>query len=136
MIQKAPKAFKNSLTEVSLLFHQASISLFTDFNTLLQSDKPLIHIVHHSVINLGKKLGNRIIEASVMRESCITDIDLADQSIYLCNESTLMVWPSFAPETVEWWGYHRKIKLKYFVAAQVLFQNRSWLYSQKVSSDR
>ena len=43
------KVFENPLTEVSLFFHNASIPLFTNFNKLLQSDEPSIHIVYDSV---------------------------------------------------------------------------------------
>lgn len=49
---------------------------------LLQSDEPLVHILHESVIKLAKKLGNHI-ESSFMKDSCITDINSTDQSIYM-----------------------------------------------------
>ena len=42
-------AFENPLTEVALFFHHASIPVFTNFNRLLQSDEPAIHVVHDSV---------------------------------------------------------------------------------------
>ena len=80
--KRLQKAFLNPLTEVCFLFHHASISLFTNLNMLLQSDEPLVHILHESVIKLAKKLGNHI-ESSFMKDSCITDINLTDQSIYM-----------------------------------------------------
>jgi hypothetical protein len=55
------KAFLNPITEVCFLFHHASISLFTNLNMLLQSDEPLVHILHESVINLAKKLGSTLV---------------------------------------------------------------------------
>ena len=47
--QRLHKAFEDPLAEVVLLFHNASIPCFTTFNKLLQSDKPLIHVVHDAV---------------------------------------------------------------------------------------
>ena len=85
--QRLRKAFENPLTEVVLLFHHASIPLFTSFNMLLQSEEPSIHIVFDSVTKLGKTLGNRIIKASIMKESRLTGIDLEDQSIYIPIQS-------------------------------------------------
>ena len=41
----------------------ASIPVFTNFNRLLQSDEPAIHVVHDSVMKLAKTLANRIIKA-------------------------------------------------------------------------
>ena len=61
-------AFKNPLTEIALLFHHASISLFTNFNKLMQSDEPLIHIVYESVVRLAKTIANRIIKPEVVKE--------------------------------------------------------------------
>jgi hypothetical protein len=85
--QRLHKAFENPLTEVVLYFHHASIPLFTSFNMLLQSEEPLIHIVLDSVTKLGKTLGNRIIKASIVKESSLTGIDLEDQSIYIPIQS-------------------------------------------------
>ena len=76
------KAFENPLTEVSLFFHNASIPLFTNFNKLLQSDEPSIHIVYDSVIKLATTLGNRIIKVEVMKKP-LNEINLQDPTIYI-----------------------------------------------------
>ena len=80
-------AFQNPVTELALLFNQANISLFTDFNKLLQSDEPVIHIVHDKVTKLARTLANRIIKASVVQNTPITEIDMADQEIFKPRES-------------------------------------------------
>jgi hypothetical protein len=85
--QRLRKAFENPVTEMVLFFHHASIPLFTSFNKLLQSDEPCIHIVHDSVVKLGKTLGNRIIKTNIMKESPLTGINLEDQSIYIPVQS-------------------------------------------------
>ena len=42
-------ALSNTLTEVALPFLLSSIPLFNNFNKLLQSEKPIIHILHNSI---------------------------------------------------------------------------------------
>lgn len=81
------KAFENPLTEVALLFHHASIPLFTNFNKLLQSDEPAIHIVHDSVTRLAKTLANRIIKGDIVKNMAITEITLDDPLIYTPTQS-------------------------------------------------
>ena len=76
-------AFENPLTEVALFFHDASIQLFTNFNKLLQSDEPSIHIVYDSVIKLANTLGNRIIKVAVMSKTSLNEINLQDPEIYI-----------------------------------------------------
>ncbi len=80
-------AFQNPVTEIALLFNQATIPLFTTFNKLLQSEEPVIHIVHEKVTTLAKTLGNRIIKANVMQETAIAEIDLADPEVFKARKS-------------------------------------------------
>ncbi|XP_058941996.1 uncharacterized protein [Pocillopora verrucosa] len=80
--KRLQKAFENPLTEVSLFFHNASIPLFTNFNKLLQSDEPSIHIVYDSVIKLANTLGNRVIKVEVMKKP-LNEINLQDPTIYI-----------------------------------------------------
>lgn len=49
-------AFTNPLTEVALLFHHASIPLFNNFNKLLKSEEPIIHMLHDSMTQLARSL--------------------------------------------------------------------------------
>lgn len=41
--------FSNPLTEAALPFLLSSIPLFNNFNKLLQSEKPIIHMLHNSI---------------------------------------------------------------------------------------
>ena len=75
-------AFSNSLTEVVLLFHHASIPLFTTFNKLLQSQEPIIHMLHTSITRLARTLANRIIKPVVLRDTAVEELDLSDPTIY------------------------------------------------------
>ena len=82
-------AFKNPLTEIALLFHHASISLFTNFNKLTQSDEPLIPVVYESVLRLPKTIANRIIKPEVVKE--IGSIsELVHTTLYMCYQFILV----------------------------------------------
>ena len=75
-------AFTNPLTEVALLFHHASILLFNNFNKLLQSEEPIIHMLHDSTIKLARSLANRIITPQVLKDTPITELNMDDPQIY------------------------------------------------------
>ena len=62
-------AFNNALTGIALLFHHASIPLFNNFNKLLQSEEPIIHMLHDSPIQLVRSLANRIIKPHVLKDT-------------------------------------------------------------------
>ena len=81
-------AFKNPLTEVTLLFHQASIPIFSRFNKLMQTDKPVIHVLLDSVNRLAKKLATRIIKPEVVRNTLRLQLDLFNADIYKPKTST------------------------------------------------
>ena len=73
--------------EAVLLFHNASIPLFTTFNKLLQSDEPLVHVVHDAVTNFAKTLGNRVFKSSVIKDTTIFNIDASDLEVYIPYQS-------------------------------------------------
>ena len=75
------KAFSNPLLEPILMFHSASISLFTNFNKLLQRDKPTIHILLDAMNSLAKKLASCILLPSIVKDNAIKDLDLDDEEI-------------------------------------------------------
>jgi hypothetical protein len=88
-------AFQNPVTEIALLFNQATIPLFTTFNKLLQSEEPVIHIVHEKVTTLAKTQGNRIIKANEMQKTAITELIWQTQrSSKKLNQFTLGAQPS------------------------------------------
>ena len=85
--QRLQKAFEDSCTEAVLLFHHASIPVFTTFNKLLQSGEPLVHVVHDAVTKFARTLGNRVFKASVMKDSPSFDIDASDSEVYIPFQS-------------------------------------------------
>ena len=75
-------AFTNPPTEVALLCHHASIPLFNNFNKLLQSEEPIIHVLHDSTIQLARSLANRIITPQVLKDTPVTELNMDDPQIY------------------------------------------------------
>ena len=76
------KAFSNPLLEPILMFHSASISLFTNFNKLLQRYEPIIHILLDAMNSLAKKLASLILLPSIVKDNAIRDLDLNDEEIF------------------------------------------------------
>ena len=83
-------AFTNPPTEVALLFHHASIPLFNNFNKLLQSEEPIIHMLLDSTIQLARSLANRIIKPQVLKDTPVTELNLDDPQIYKPEHSIFM----------------------------------------------
>lgn len=71
-------AFSNPLLEVVLLFHSASIQLFTEFNKFLQRSEPTIHVLQGAMLSLARKIANRIIKAPFLKEAEIENLNLDD----------------------------------------------------------
>ena len=79
------------MLEPALFFSQAAISIFTNFNLLLQREEPTVHILKASMEHLGKNLATRIIKPTVLRGiSSISDIDLTDESIFIEPKSIFL----------------------------------------------
>ena len=83
-------AFTNPPTEVALLFHHASIPLFNNFNKLLQSEEPIIHMLLDSTIQLARSLANRIIKPQVLKDTPVTELNLDDPQFYKPEHSIFM----------------------------------------------
>ena len=70
-------AFKNTITKLYAMFFQSVIPIFDSFNTFLQSEEPLIHVLHQSAIRLYRSLLTRFIHAEVISSSeDVLSIDL------------------------------------------------------------
>ena len=79
------------LLEPALFFSQAAISVFTNFNLLLQHEQPTVHILKASMVHLRRKIATRIIKPTALRGiSSIPDIDFTDDSIFIEPKSTFL----------------------------------------------
>ena len=80
-------AFSNTLLEPVLLFHNASIQLFTQFNKLLQRSEPTAHVLQTSMLTLAKKIANRIMKPEVLVSAKPTDVDLNDEEMFIEHQN-------------------------------------------------
>ncbi len=83
-------AFSNPILEPVLLFHSASIQLFTHFNKLLQRSEPTIHILHSEIVALAKKIATRIIKPQCIKDIDIYNLDLEDEDIFKPPQSIFL----------------------------------------------
>ena len=65
--QRLNEWFSDPLLKPTFLFTQATISIFTNFNLLLQSEEPTLHILKSSIERLGRKIANRIVKPSFLK---------------------------------------------------------------------
>ena len=72
------------MLEPTFLFTQATTSIFTNFNLLLQHEEPTLHKLKSSIECLERKIANRIVKPSFLKNiTSVADIDLTEESILL-----------------------------------------------------
>lgn len=70
------KAYEHPMTEVFLMFYQASSQVFVAINKFLQRDNPLIAIIAEQMISFLKKLlGKFVTITAIKAASNIVDVD-------------------------------------------------------------
>ena len=76
--------FSDPFLEPAFSFTQATISVFTNFNLLLQRKEPTLHKLKLSIERLGRKIANRIVKSSFLKSiTSVPDIDLIEEPILL-----------------------------------------------------
>ena len=70
------RQFNDLFTKLCVLFVQAIMPVFDQFNTFLQSEEPLVHLLHESTIKLYKGLLSRFIKTEIFSTS--NDVLLID----------------------------------------------------------
>ncbi|XP_072168656.1 uncharacterized protein [Diadema setosum] len=66
--------FSDPMTEVHLLFYQATLPAFTDFNLLLQRQDPSVHHLHGQMHLYIKKLMSKFVKPEQMKDLKVSDI--------------------------------------------------------------
>ena len=69
---------QNPLLEPAFSFQSNAISIFTNFNKILQRDEKSIHLLKPTIENRGRKLGSRVLQAHVLcsRNNSVYEIEL------------------------------------------------------------
>ena len=82
--QRLNEWLSDPLVEPPFLFTQAKISIFTNFNLLLQREEPTLHILKSSTERLATKITNRKVKPSFLKNIIsVADIDITEESILL-----------------------------------------------------
>ena len=83
-------AFSNPILEPVLLFHQASMQLFTEFNKLLQRSDPTIHVLRGAMLRLVKKVATRIVQPQFIKDAELEQLDLSNDTMFKPNQSIFL----------------------------------------------
>ncbi|KAI4815627.1 hypothetical protein KUCAC02_005765 [Chaenocephalus aceratus] len=71
--------FEDPLTEVHLLFYQALLPTFCQFNLLFQRQHPCIYLLHGQVRAFIRKLMSKFLKPAAFRTTSLESVDLQDQ---------------------------------------------------------
>ena len=74
--------FKDPMTSVYLRFYQSTLPVFNNFNKMLQSEEPLIYVMHDHQQKLMVKLASKFIKPEIIQISYsnISEIDISRHS--------------------------------------------------------
>ncbi|XP_076867954.1 uncharacterized protein LOC143518920 isoform X2 [Brachyhypopomus gauderio] len=79
-------AFSNPMTEVYLLFYQATLPTFTCLNLLLQREKPSVFLLYEEMTKFIRKLCGRFLHISALQGRAVEDINYTDPSTQLSGQ--------------------------------------------------
>ena len=83
-------AFSNPILESVLLFHQASMQLFTELNKLLQRSEPTIRVLRGAMLRLVKKVASRIVQPQFIKDAELEQLDLSNDTMFKPNKSIFL----------------------------------------------
>ena len=83
-------AFSIHILEPVLLFHQASMQLFTEFNKLLQRSEPTIRVLRGAMLRLVKKVASRIVQPQFIKDAELEQLDLSNDTMFKPNKSIFL----------------------------------------------
>lgn len=77
------KTMDNRFTYVTLQFLSYALELFTDFNTLFQSERPLLHKVKPEIEKLVQDLCSNYIKIDYIRKNDVTKLNHKDPHLFV-----------------------------------------------------
>ncbi|XP_033967957.2 uncharacterized protein [Pseudochaenichthys georgianus] len=84
------EAFSNPMTEVYLLFYQATLPVFSTFNLLLQREKSSIFLLHDEIRSFIRKLLSKFLKPAALQHQELHDILYKDPSNQLPGEKLVI----------------------------------------------
>ncbi|XP_037835536.1 uncharacterized protein LOC108251778 [Kryptolebias marmoratus] len=74
------ETFSNPISEVYLLFYQATLPAFTTLNLLLQREQPSIYLLHAEMVKFIQKLCSKFLKPEVLRTLNVHEYPYKDSS--------------------------------------------------------
>nr|XP_033948172.1 uncharacterized protein LOC117453467 [Pseudochaenichthys georgianus] len=84
------EAFSNPMTEVYLLFYQATLPVFSTFSLLLQREKSSIFLLHDEIRSFIRKLLSKFLKPAALQHQELHDILYKDPSNQLPGEKLVI----------------------------------------------
>ncbi|XP_034065806.1 uncharacterized protein LOC117542322 [Gymnodraco acuticeps] len=84
------EAFSNPMTEVYLLFYQATLPVFSTFNLLLQREKSSIFLLHDEIRSFIRKLLSKFLKPAALQHQELHEILYKDPSNQLPGEKLVI----------------------------------------------
>ncbi|KAK1897877.1 Zinc finger BED domain containing protein 5 [Dissostichus eleginoides] len=84
------EAFSNPMTEVYLLFYQATLPVFSTFNLLLQREKSSIFLLHDEIRSFIRKLLSKFLKPAALQHRELHEILYKDPSNQLPGEKLVI----------------------------------------------
>ena len=85
--KRLAKMFRNPLCEVILLFYQHVLQQFTNCNNFLQSEKPLVPVLHDTLCSFVETLGAPFLVVKKLKDVGINCIDPKDNEVQVQKEN-------------------------------------------------
>ena len=80
------RSYTNPITEIYLLFYQASLPCFTNFNKFLQREDPVIYQLYDLQQRFMHKLASKFIKPEIIQKQKLENKSFADLDITLENQ--------------------------------------------------
>lgn len=83
--QRLQALFANPMTEINLLFYQSALQVFVHFNMFLQSEHPLIPVIHEQIVSFLTKLASKFLQVSAIKDANgdFTSLEYANEELQL-----------------------------------------------------
>ncbi|KAK6481138.1 hypothetical protein HHUSO_G17313 [Huso huso] len=86
------KHFEDPMTEVHLLFYQATLPVFTEFNLLFQRQEPSVYLLHGQMRSYIKKLMSKFVTTTAIKNADVCEVEYKDKQNQVADHKLNVGW--------------------------------------------
>ncbi|XP_058881945.1 uncharacterized protein LOC117403636 [Acipenser ruthenus] len=86
------KHFEDPMTEVHLLFYQATLPVFTEFNLLFQRQEPSVYLLHGQMRSYVKKLMSKFVTTTAIKNADVCEVEYKDKQNQVADHKLNVGW--------------------------------------------